>query len=89
MKKTHVIIDAGTPEVVALPIAFVTDTDETSCSSDLEQFKSKCNPQWGWDEAKKVEVFNLVMAEVKPTNADALKGSKKPAPTEGSKGVVN
>lgn len=84
MNQTHLIVDEGTDNVVALPIKFVTDTDETSCSSDLSQFKAKCNPEWGWDDAKKEVVFNQVMDIVNPpapTKAAAPKKNAPPAET--------
>lgn len=83
MAETHLIVDKGTPDVVALPIAFVTDTDETSCSSDLAQFKAKCNPEWGWDDVKMTTVFNQVMDMVNPptpTKSAAPKKSAEPNP---------
>lgn len=73
MSNTHLIIDGDTDKPVALAIAFVTDTDETSCSSDVEQFVTKCNPDWGWNEAKKREVFQQVMDEVNPPAAPKKK----------------
>ena len=79
MADTHLIVDKGTPDVVALPIAFVTDTDETSCSSDLAQFKAKCNPEWGWHESKMTTVFNQVMDIVNPP---APKKSAAPKPAD-------
>lgn len=66
MAITHLIIDADTDKPVALPIAFVVDSDPTSCNKDLEQFKAKCNPDWGWDDTKKEIVFQQVMDEVNP-----------------------
>lgn len=69
--QTHFLVDKDTTDIVALPIAFVTDTDETSCSSDLAQFKAKCNPSWGWDDAKMTTVFNQVMDIVNPPTAPA------------------
>ncbi len=80
MADTHLIVDKGTTDVVALPIAFVTDTDETSCSSDLAQFKAKCNPEWGWDDAKMTAVFNQVMDIVNPP-APKKSAAPKPADT--------
>ena len=83
MAQTHLLVDEGTDEVVALAISFVTDTDETSCSSDLAQFKAKCNPEWGWDEAKMTTVFNQVMDMVNPptpTKSAAPKKSAEPTP---------
>lgn len=84
MSNTHLIIDADTDKPVALAIAFVTDTDETSCSSDVDQFIAKCNPDWGWNEAKKREVFQLVMDEVNPpvpTKSAAPRKNAAPAET--------
>lgn len=64
--ESHVIIDGGTEDIVALAIDFVTATDETSCSSDLAQFKAKCNPEWMWSEEKMTTIFNQVMDIVNP-----------------------
>lgn len=71
--ESHVIIDGGTEDIVALAIDFVTATDETSCSSDLAQFKAKCNPEWLWDDAKKEAVFQQVMNIVNPPTTTAPK----------------
>lgn len=74
--QTHFLVDKDTTDIVALPIAFVTDTDETSCSSDLAQFKAKCNPSWGWDDAKMTTVFNQVMDIVNPPTTPATAPKK-------------
>ena len=56
---THLIVD----EKVGLALEFVS----YDCNSDLEQFKAKCNPSWGWDEAKMEEVFTEAMARINGT----------------------
>lgn len=60
MSKTHVIIDEGSRNPVGLAIEFVT----VDCNNDLSTFKAKCNPSWGWDDAKKEEAFNAVQTEL-------------------------
>lgn len=80
MSQTHLLVDEGTDNIVALPIKFVTDTDETSCSSDLGQFKAKCNPEWGWDDVKKEVVFNQVMELVNPSTPTKAAPTKAAAP---------
>lgn len=84
MSNTHIIIDKGTPQVVGLPLDFITGTDETSCSEDVDQFIAKCNPDWGWTEAKKREVFALAMAEIHPPAPEAPKAPKKSAASNGN-----
>lgn len=55
---THLIIDEGTDRPVGLAKSFVAE----DCNNDLATFKTKCNPDWGWDDAKKEAVFALATA---------------------------
>lgn len=56
---THIVIETEA-STVGLAIEFVT----YDCNNDLETFKAKCSPEWGWDDAKKEEVFAKVQVEI-------------------------
>lgn len=71
---THIIIDEGTDHVVGLALGLVSEC------ADVDAFKAVCNPEWGWDEAKKEAVYTLATAELNgetpSNNAPKMKAGK-------------
>lgn len=65
MAVTHIIIDAGSENPVGLALGFV----DQDCNRDLDTFAEKAD--WGWDEEKKMEVFELAI--------DALEAQDNPS----------
>lgn len=63
MNGTHFIVDEGEKHSVGLALDFIID----DCNSDLIEFKAKCNPLWGWDEAKMETVFAAAMIQIAAT----------------------